>query len=241
MAMPHYSTMSPSLAPEAAGTAIATLPTPPASAPRADFNQQLANELTVSASLIETTLARPDVLAQLSYSVVEIEAGRTLHLAAQQAFNARQQAVSLFSSSNKTRDQLLTSVREDFAAYRATVQANFPEEVRTALGAGGRVPVDLQKLITLIRSAYTTAQQAPYAAVLAKRKLPQATLAAYMAQVDELVALDGKSKAAEQGAIAATQMRDEAGSVLNKWIGSFRKQAKADLRKFPELRSQLDL
>ena len=103
------------------------------------------------------------------------------------------------------------------------------------------MPVDVQKLITLIRSAYTTAQQAPYAAVLAKRKLPQAMLSAYLAQVDELVALDGKSKAAEQGAIAATQMRDEAGSVLNKWIGSFRKQAKADLRKSPELRSQLDL
>lgn len=233
--------MSPSIAPESAGTAIAPLPTPPPSAPRADFNQQLANELTVSASLIETTLARPDVLAQLSYSVVEIEAGRTLHLAAQQAFNARQQAVSLSSSANKTRDQLLTSVREDFAAYRATVQANFPEEVRTALGAGGRMPVDVQKLITLIRSAYATAQQEPYTAVLAKRKLPQATLAAYIAQVDELVALDGKSKAADQGAIASTQMRDEAGFALNRWIGSFRKQAKADLRKFPELRSQLDL
>ena len=233
--------MTPTLAPESPDTATAPLPTPPSSAPRADFNQQLANELTVTASLIEATLARPEVLAQLSYSVAEIEEGRALHVAAQQAFNARQQAVSNVSSTNKARDQLLMRVREDFADYRATVQANFPDEVRTALGAGGRMPVDVQKLITLIRSAYASAQQAPYAAVLAKRKLTQATLTAYSALVDELVALDGKSKAADHGAIAATQARDEAGLNLNKWVGSFRKQSKTDLRKFPELRAQLDL
>ena len=68
-----------------------------------------------------------------------------------------------------------------------------------------------------------------------------AALNAYIAQVDELVALVGKAKAADQGATAATQMRDEAVMDLRKWIGSFRKQAKADLRKFPELRAQLDL
>jgi hypothetical protein len=136
---------------------------------------------------------------------------------------------------------LLTSVREDFSAYRATVQANFTEEVRTALGAGGRVPADIQKFTTLVRSAYAAAQQAPYASVLAKRKLTQAVFTAYIAQLDELVALDGKAKAADQGATAATQTRDEVGTALRKWIGSFRKQAKADLRKFPELRTQLDL
>ena len=233
--------MTPTLAPEPADTATAPLPTPPPSAPRADFNQQLANELTVSASLIETTLARPDVLAQLSYSVAEIEEGRALHGAAQKAFNARQQAVSTSSTANKTRDELLTSVRADFSAYRATVQANFTEEVRTALGAGGRVPADIQKFITLVRSAYAAAQQAPYASVLAKRKLTQAVFTAYIAQIDTLVALDGKAKAADHGATAATQMRDEVGTDLRKWIGSFRKQAKADLRNFPELRAQLDL
>ena len=233
--------MTPALLPEPTGTAIPALPTTPTSAPRADFDQQLANELTVTASLIGAALDRPDVLAELSYSIVEIDEGRALHVAAQQAFNARQQAVSTSSTVNKTRDQLLASVREDFSAYRATVQANFPDEVRTALGAGGRVPADIQKFITLVRSAYATAQQAPYASVLAKRKLTQAVLTAYIAQVDELVALDGKAKAADQGATAATQMRDEAGMDLRKWIGSFRKQSKADLRKFPELRAQLDL
>ncbi|MCS6244832.1 MAG: hypothetical protein H2172_13385 [Opitutus sp.] len=233
--------MTPALLPEPTGTANSALPSTPTSAPRADFDQHLANELTVTASLISAALNRPEVMAELSYSITEIEEGRALHVAAQQAFNARQQAVSTSSTANKNRDQLLTSVREDFSAYRATVQANFPEEVRTALGAGGRVPADLQKFITLVRSAYATAQQAPYAAVLAKRKLTQAVLTSYIAQVDELVVLDGKAKAADQGAIAATQMRDEAGTDLRKWIGSFRKQAKADLRKFPELRAQLDL
>ena len=233
--------MTPSLVSDSTAAATATLPTPHSSAPRADFDQNLANELTVTASLIGAALNRPEVLAELSYSVTEIEEGRTLHVAAQQAFNARQQAVSTSSTANKTRDQLLMGVRADFAAYRATVQANFSEEVRIALGAGGRVPADLQKFITLTRSAYAAAQQAPYAAVLAKRKLTQAVLTAYSAQVDELVALDGKAKAADQGAIAATQARDEAGTDLRKWVGSFRKQAKADLRKFPELRAQLDL
>ena len=233
--------MTPALAPEPTVKATTSLPSPPSSAPRADFDQHLANELTVTASLIGAALNRPEVLAELSYSAVEIEEGRALHVAAQQAFNSRQQAVSTSSSANKTRDQLLTSVREDFSAYRATVQANFTKEVRTALGAGGRVPADIQKFTTFVRSAYAAAQQAPYASVLAKRKLTQAVFTAYITQLDELVALDGKAKAADQGATAATQTRDELGTELRKWIGSFRKQAKADLRKFPELRAQLDL
>jgi hypothetical protein len=240
-AVSDYTTMTPSLVSDSTGTATASLLTPPPSAPRADFDQHLANELTATASLIGAVLDRPEVLAELSYSVTEIETGRALHVAAQQAFNARQQAVSTASTANKTRDQLLMGVREDFSAYRATVQANFAEEVRTALGAGGRVPADIQKFITFVRSAYAAAQQAPYATVLAKRKLTQAVLTAYIAQIDELVALDGKAKATDQGATAATQVRDEAGAALGKWMGSFRKQAKVDLRKFPELRAQLDL
>jgi len=220
----------------------ASTPVPPSTpAERAEFDQRLANELTAAATLLGAALGSPEVLAQLSYTEAEIEEGMALHAAAQAAFNLRQQAVSTASTKLKAREALFETVRDDFGAYRATVQANLPASNRTALGAGGRVPGDLQKFITLLRSAYAAAQQAPYAETLAKRKLTAAVLTARLTTVAELEALDGQAKAADKAATAATQARDKAGATLRKWVGDFRKQAKADLRKSPELRAVLGL
>lgn len=218
--------------------------TPPASqtpAERAEFDQALANELTLSATLLGAALGSPAVLGQLSYTQAEIEEGVALHATAQGAFNVRQQSVSTARTKLEARDTLLDTVQDDFGAFRATVQANFPPIVRTALGASGRVPNDLQKFITLLRSAYAAGQQPAYAETLAKRKLPAAVITARLAQVSELESLDGQAKAADKGATAATKARDTAGKTLRQWIGAFRKQAKADLRKFPDLRAVLAL
>ncbi len=223
------------------GSSAATPPAPSTSATRADFDQRLANDLSDAATLLTTALAKPEVLAQLSYTQAEIEEGQTLQVAAQAAFNARQQAVSKGTTAATTRDDKLVTLREDFVDYRATVQTNLPADARTALGAGGRVPADLQKLITLARSAYAAAQQPPYAAVLAKRKLPIAVLTARLADVNALETLDGKAKTADKVATASTKARDKAGATLAKWVAAFRKQAKTDLRKFPELRAELGL
>ena len=214
---------------------------PSTPAERAEFDQALANELTQSATLLGTALGSPAVLAQLSYTQAEIEEGVALHAAAQGAFSVRQQSVSTARTKLGARDTLFDTVRDDFAAYRATVQANFPPSVRTALGAGGRIPGDLQKFITLLRSAYAAAQQPAYADTLSKRKLSAAVITARLAQVSELESLDGQAKAADKGATAATKARDTAGKTLRQWIGAFRKQAKADLRKFPDLRAALGL
>jgi hypothetical protein len=222
-------------------TPAAPTPATPTPAERAEFDQRLANELTVSATLLGAALGSPEVLAQLSYTQVEIEEGVALQATAQGAFNTRQQAVSTARTKLQARDALLATVRDEFGAFRATVQANFPEAARTALGAGGRVPVDMQKFITLLRSAYSAGKQPAYAPTLAKRKLTDAVLTARLAQVDELESLDGQAKAADKGATAATQARNTAGAALRKWIGDFRKQAKADLRKFPALRAVLGL
>jgi len=223
------------------GSSTATPPAPSTPATRADFDQRLANDLSAAATLITTALAKPAVLAELSYTQAEIEEGQALQVSAQAAFNTRQQAVSTATTAATTRDDKLVIVRADFVDYRATVQANLPPDARTALGAGGRVPADLQKLITLSRSAYAAAQQPPYSAVLAKRKLTTAVLTARLAAVDELEALDGKAKTADKVATASTKARDKAGATLAKWVAAFRKQAKTDLRKFPELRAQLGL
>jgi hypothetical protein len=233
--------MIPDPVPSTGGSSSATSSAASSPATRADFDQRLANDLSAAASLINNALSKPEVLAELSYTQVEIEEGKALHTAAQAAFNARQQAVGTASTAATTRDDALEIVREDFTDYRATVQANFSPDVRTALGAGGRVPADLQKFITFTRSAYAAAQQPPYAAVLAKRKLTATVLTARVGKVDELEVLDGKAKAADKGSTAATQARDKAGATLAKWVAAFRKQAKTDLRKFPALRAELGL
>ena len=59
--------------------------------------------------------------------------------------------------------------------------------------------------------------------------------------VAHLKELDGKFKAADKGATAATTKRDEAGEAMRKWVRKFRKQAKSDLRRHPELLAKLGM
>ncbi len=208
---------------------------------RSDYDQTLANDITATAEMIQAALSDAAVLAALSYSEEELREGLALQEAAQKAFDARQNAQGAASAKRLARDTLLKKVMDEFTAFRTTVQNSFPPAARTPLGAGGVVPTDLQKRITLMRGAYTTAQTPDFAPTLAKRKLTAAVLMARLAEVDELEKLSREFRAADKSATAATQARDEAGEAMRKWTGKLRKQAKSDLRGQPELRAKLGL
>jgi hypothetical protein len=164
-----------------------------------------------------------------------------LSLAATQTFDARQTAQGTAGAKRVLRDALLGNLIDDFKAFRTTVQNSFPPAARTPLGASGSIPADIQKRITLMRGAYTTAQTADFAPTLAKRKLTVPLLKARLAQLDELEKFDREFKAADKGATATTKARDAAGEAMRAWTAKFRKQVKSDLRRQPVLLAKLGL
>jgi hypothetical protein len=103
------------------------------------------------------------------------------------------------------------------------------------------MPADIYKFTSFVRSADFEALHAPNAAVLDIRKSVQAVFTAHLVQLDELVDFDGKAKAADWIAIAATQARDVAGAALRNRSGSLLKQDKADTKTFSVLPAQLNL
>ena len=72
-------------------------------------------------------------------------------------------------------------------------------------------------------------------------KLTVAVLQARVAAVDELEKLDREFKVADKSATAATTARNGAGDAMRAWVAKFRKQAKSDLRRQPELLAKLGL
>jgi hypothetical protein len=104
-----------------------------------------------------------------------------------------------------TRDELLATVREDFVAYRATVQTNFPATMRIALAPGGACRPTCR----------SSSRRAPTPPPNNRPMQPCSP------------------------ATASTKARNKAGATLTKWVVAFHKQAKTDLRKFPESRAQL--
>ena len=218
----------------------ASTPTPKAPrAARADYNQKLANDITETATLITNARSNPDVLAALTYSDTEIQEGLALQVAAQTAFADRQRALSAASTIREQRDEVHARVVDEFKAYRTSVQNSLPASAHVALGASGRLPADLQKLVTLVRSAYESAKSPAYLPVLERRKITGAVLASRLADAETLERLDGQFKAADKSATAATAARDAAGDAMRGWLIKFRKQAKSDLRHDPELLAKL--
>ena len=210
-----------------------------ARAPRADYDQQLANDITAAGTLITNALGDATVLAALTYSEAELREGLALHVAAQTTFAERQRSLGTAGALREQRDAVLEKVVDEFKAYRTSAQNSFPKTAHVALGANGRVPSDVQKLLTLVRSAYQTAQSAEYLPTLEKRKITGAVLLARLADAENLERLDGRFKAADQGSTTATKARNEAGDAMREWLIKFRKQAKSDLRRHPELLAKL--
>ena len=213
----------------------------PGKSRRSDYDQKLANDITEAGTLIANALKDADVLAALSYSEAELREGEALQVAAQAAFGARQNAQGSASAVRETRDALADKVTDEFKAFRTTVQNGLPESARTPLGASGRLPVDLQKLGTLLESSYGAAKLPAYLPALEKRKLSLAIFDARLVEAKALQKLDGDFKAADKGATIATKTRDEAGEAMRKWVTKFRKQAKSDLRHHPHLLAKLGM
>ena len=226
-------------------TTTAPAPTVPVTkAPRDNAlqNKKLANDIAASESLIQSVRGKKELmlaLAKIGYDDQGLDAGLALFRTAQDKFSARQLALGAATTAKTARDLALSTAKDEYSAYRQTVQVSYRGADRANLGASGTIPEDVEKFRTTARSAYTAGQQAPYANVLASCGFTPERIAAALKSLDELAATESACKAAMGDAHAATQERDVAGAALNTWMTKFRKLSHIALKNRPELQAQV--
>ena len=205
----------------------------------------MAAEIADAKEMIDTARGSPAIVALLApvgYPDTELQAGLKLHAAAQEAFAGRQSSLGGKGEAKSAHDSTSDAARGEFADYRMTVQANFkPGAARVALGASGKMPGAQDKFITLARSAYTAAQQAPYADTLAKSGFTAARLQAALDAVEQLSQQTSAQDGAVGAAKGATDERNAAFAALQAWVGKFRQLARLALKRHPEHRAALKI
>ena len=228
--------------------ASSTDPLPPApgrGSPRAEQDQQIANDITEIGERLESATRDPEVaalLAERGYDAAAFAAGQALQAAAQAAFTARQTAISAQRQAGDALEDARLTALQTFNNFRDTARAVFPSTAdRSALSLNGRVPRDAQAFITLARVSYTGAQNDPYQAALAKYGYPAAALATALATLNAYSAANQASTSAAADATQAIVLRDAAYTDLVQWDKQFKAIAKVAARTRADLTRKLKL
>jgi len=223
------------------------VPTPAPKTPtrHAEQDQEVANFITETRQMIES--ARDDaviapLLAARGYDAASLAKGLALQQTAQSTFTLRQTAMAAQKGASAAAEGALAAARSAYVDFRETARATFSDSnARTALGLTGKIPEDLQKLITTARASYTAAQSAPYQATLATYGFPAATIASALAALDALSTADKAQNAAIAAAVKATSDRDAAVKALQQWAKQFKSIASVALRAQPIQAKKLGL
>lgn len=218
--------------------------TPVTKAPRDNALQSRAhaNAIASSERSIQAVLGSPELLLALApsgYNETELNKGLALYRTAQEKFSARQEAMAFVTETMAARNKALDAAKNEYIAYRTTVQVNYRKADRANLGADGRVPADSDKFRTSARSAYGTALSSPYLEVLSQYGFNKERLNAGFASLDKLAAAESIYQNAQSKAQTATEARDVAAEALKSWMMKLRTIAKTTLKSRPDLFSLL--
>ena len=212
---------------------------------RAAQDKKLVDTAIAAGQMLDKAISNAEIaalLAQNGYPLTALGEGRALATQLQTSIEARQNADAAQSAAAIAKADKLKQVRADFASFRQRGGALFKSKAeRTALGLSGAVPNDQQLLLSFLRTAYTAAQNAPYAATLAQYGVSAATIAARLADVDELDRLMREHELAQGAAIAATKKRDTDRAALTMWLNQFKAIAADVLAALPGAKAQLGL
>jgi len=210
---------------------------------RAEQDQSIANAITEAFELLAVAQSDPEtgpLMAAKGYDAPELQNGVTLQAAAQDTFNARQQAIAKRDAASEAFDTAEKAARQTYADFRETARIMFSAATdRSALGLNGAVPKDLQKFITTATASYNAAKAAAYVPVLAKVDFPATKVTAELAAVKKLGELHSKFDTADGDAATATTNRDTAYKAMAKWMSEYRRLAKIALRGKPGLLAKL--
>lgn len=217
----------------------------PAPRPRADQDQQVANDISDALELIQTAKTDADLgplIAERGYDTEKLTAGAALQSTAQTAFNERQKAKAISDKAGGIFADAEAAARRVYAEFRETARVEFSlADDQTALGIKGKVPADLQKFITTAKASYAAAQAEPYASGIAKAGFKAAKLQCAVAAIERLPVQHADALKAAGDAQTATLARNAAHEALTEWIGKFRRLARLALKGQPGMMAKLKL
>lgn len=236
---------TPTPTPTSVSTSAATpAPVLPAKAvSRAEQDQNIANAITEAGQIIETVMSTEqlnDPLASRGYDEEKLTEGKSFCTAAQETFTARQAAIAMQKEKKTELEKKIKKAKQTYTDFRETVRAVLPGlPDRGALGLNGKVPSDVQKLVTTARASYFTALEASFTTALGPYGWNTAAIKRAIAELDALSAAESAQKAAIGAAQQARAARDEAFDKLDAWMKQFRRIAKIALRDQPGLKRMI--
>jgi hypothetical protein len=166
-------------------------------------------------------------LAQFGYDDAKLAQGLALQTAAQEAYHARQQALTARALATA---QAHTAFLEALWAYRnlrsVALSVIADPAVRTALAADTPIPQDKQTFVSVARAGYTAVQSEPqFAETLSAHGYPADVLANANALLDTLSAALSALDTTRAEAERATQTRNQALAALSAWVLRFERVA----------------
>ena len=188
-------------------------------------DQEIQNYINEARQSIQQALETPvtqTLLFPLGFSPARLAEGLTLADAAITTFAARQQAIGEESQSVAAAGVALITAQSGLVRFREAVRIATPDKtIQTALGITGRVPKDGEKFLTAMQATLRTAQQAPYAVLVASVGYDAPALAALAALGDSFATARRQSTEAQARAKAATAKRNEAVKALRVFTTPF--------------------
>jgi hypothetical protein len=213
--------------------------------PRSDQDSQIKNDLTAWKNVLDTLHADTAAMTALTtrgQGEAKFSLLYALQGTAQMDYNARQDRLDSISGGQRVFVEARMAATVRFGDYRNTVQVLYMDsKTRTALGASGRMPMDIDKLVTQARAAYATAKNAPYITILSANGYDEAKLTESEALLTTLTtartSLNGLTAAAQ----GATQKRDDSYKALRTELRTFLGIARLALKDRSELAVTLTL
>ena len=210
-----------------------------------DQDKQILESLAHARRLLTTVENHDELAGELAAFGYTAEAVTTcwgLIDTAQAAVDARQDAMGEQDAAYEDLRIADETARRTYADYRAVTRALYKnKDDRHKLGLNGIVPKDREKFLTLARTSYTAARNAPYTEILAAYGFDTAALDAAEAELDALNNAHSHRQHADGAARDATVARDQAVEELEAWISRFRRIARVALRDRPGLLIELSL
>ena len=209
-------------------------------------SRQRAQTLTFALETIRAAMNDTEISALMQahgYDAETLNAALAMHTAAQDAFNARQQAIAAQKSLQGEWDIAYATARSEYVMLRDMARALFKDDAdQIALGLKQRIPRDFEQFVPFARTTYAAAREnAAYADTLATRGFSAETLAAQANRLAALVDLYNAKTAATADAARATAERNRALDVLSVWLAEFTAVARFATRDRPDLYVKLGL
>lgn len=197
-------------------------------------DQETAAALAAAAQLVNHAAADESLATLLEgqgYNAEELQAGVTLHAAAEEVFAMCQQALGDLDRAQAAYDEAWVQAREDYVEFRWIARREYPDaSTQEALQVTGVISDEVHEFIAQAAASYRAAQQLKSAAALAAQGFGPERIRSSLAELRLVAQLELALQARQSGARRQTEERDLAIAMLNLWMRDFERAARIVLR-----------